>query len=395
VYSLLHHLNANLDKTIILIEHQVDELIQYATRIIIMEGGRIVANGKPKDVLASWARRLETDLGLWVPEITRLAMLAEDLGHPMRSYPVSVEEAAAAWAGLPLSKDRKLSNPGIVDKASPEDTFLKLNDVSFTYPSGNAVLHDIDLEIREGDVVGLMGENGSGKTTLSRHFIGLLRATSGKILMENRDVAEMKVRELARDVGYVFQYPEHQFVADNVYDEVAYTPRLEGKTGDELEETVRRAMAQVGIDKSLDHRHPFTLSMGEKRRLSIATVLVRLPRMLILDEPTAGLDYRNTERMMDILGELNRQGTTIMLVTHTTYLVAKFARHVSVMDLGKIVFDGTPRDLFHNLEKVDTRAIDKPEMLKVVTHYNQTHPEKMFPFMTVDEVRASLNGSRD
>jgi energy-coupling factor transport system ATP-binding protein len=203
-------------------------------------------------------------------------------------------------------------------------------------------------------------------------------------------VSQRSVKALARDVGYVFQYPEHQFVADTVADEVGYTPYLEGKRGQEMTDLVQNTLAQVGL-QGLDSRHPYTLSMGEKRRLSIATMLVRRPQMLILDEPSAGLDFRNTERMMDLLLTLREQGTTIMLVTHTTYLVARYASQVLVMDRGELVFDGVPRDLFVNLGSIRTKAIDRPELLKVIDAVRQRHGTSLFPYLTVDEMAMNLN----
>jgi len=389
IYDLLYRLNHEQGKTIILIEHQVDQLIRYATRLLLMDGGRIVANGPPRQVLSSWARRMQEEMGLWLPEVAQLALLAEDYGYPMEPFPLDAEEAAAAWAGLPLSRRETLSpTPATTPQLAPVP-LLETDHISFCYPGGFEALCDVSLSVEPGDVVGVMGENGSGKTTLALHFTGLLRPTSGRVLLAGQDIASRSVKSLAGDVGYVFQYPEHQFVTDSVVDEVGYTPRLEGKEGTELTQLVQRALAQVGLE-GLDDRHPYTLSMGEKRRLSIATMLGRRPKMLILDEPTAGLDYGNTERMMSLLLALREQGTTIMLVTHTTYLVARYASKVLVLEKGELVFDGTPGDLFVNLSNVRTRAIDRPEMLKVVDVLSERHGLTIAPFLTVDQMRLAL-----
>jgi energy-coupling factor transport system ATP-binding protein len=234
-----------------------------------------------------------------------------------------------------------------------------------------------------------MGENGSGKTTLSRHFIGLLKPSSGKIYLEGKDTTLVNIKSLAKDVGYVFQYPEHQFIADTVYDEIAYTPRLEKKSKSEIDRIVRETLNQVGLE-GIDTRHPLSLSMGEKRRLSIATMLVRNPKMLILDEPTAGLDYRNTLRLMELLMGLKAKQTAIMLVTHTTFLVARYVQTVMVLEKGEMVFNGTPRDLFTHLDEVRTQSIDYPEMIKIVNEINKNQDRKMFPFLSVDELRSVL-----
>ncbi|NPV77582.1 MAG: ABC transporter ATP-binding protein [Anaerolineae bacterium] len=394
VYNLLYELNQKQDKTIILIEHQVDELIKYATRIILMDGGKIIANGPPRQVLKDWARRLETEMGLWVPEVARLALLAEDFWCPMSIFPLDANEAAQAWLELPLSKVESLYVSSASATNPEREPFINVEHVSYFYPNGFNALRDVSLSIFPGDVVGLMGENGSGKTTLSRHLIGLLKPTLGKITMNGEDIAEKKVKSLAKDVGYVFQYPEHQFVADTVFDEIAYTPRLEGKKGDELKEIVQKTLIQVRLF-GLDDRHPLTLSMGEKRRLSIATMLVRNPKLLILDEPTAGLDFRNTQRMIDLLMNLRAQNTTIMLVTHTTQLVAGYVDHVFVMEKGELVFAGTPQELFTNLQNINTKAIEQPEMLKIVNQINLRQERKMLPFLTVEKLRAALESQKE
>ncbi|MCC6147716.1 MAG: ATP-binding cassette domain-containing protein [Anaerolineaceae bacterium] len=394
VYNLLYDLNQKQNKTVILIEHQVDELIKYATRIILMDGGKIVANGPPRQVLKDWARRLETEMGLWVPEVARLALLAEDHGYPMSTFPLDAEEAAQAWLELPVSKAESLYISPAAEANPEQESFVNIEHVSYSYPNGFKALQDVSLSIYPGNVVGLMGENGSGKTTLSRHLIGLLKPTSGKIMMNGEDIAEKKVKSIAKDVGYVFQYPEHQFVADTVFDEIAYTPRLEGKKGDELKEIVNKTLIQVGLF-GLDGRHPLTLSMGEKRRLSIATMLVRNPKLLILDEPTAGLDFRNTQRMIDLLMNLRAQNTIIMLVTHTTQLVASFVDHVFVMEKGELVFSGTPQGLFTNLSHVNTKAIEQPEMLKIVNQINLRQEQKMLPFLTVEKLQTALDNQKE
>jgi energy-coupling factor transport system ATP-binding protein len=389
IYELLYRLNREQGKTVVLIEHQVDELIQFASRLLLMDGGRFLANGPPRDVLAAWGRRMEVEMGLWLPEVARLALLADEAGHPLSSFPLSAEEAAGAWTALPAPLSAVLSRAPTPKPNHSGPSLLQGDHVTFRYPSGFEAVRDVGFNVNTGDLVGLMGENGSGKTTLSLHFVGLLRPSEGRILLSGKDVASRSVKALAADVGYAFQYPEHQFVADTVADEVGYTPYLEGKRGVELNRLVQDTLAQVGL-RGLDARHPYTLSMGEKRRLSIATMLVRRPNMLILDEPSAGLDFRNTERMMALLLALRDQGTTVMLVTHTTYLVARYASQVLVMDRGELVFDGMPSDLFTNLDRVRTRAIDRPEMLKVVDALRQRHGQAAYPYLTVDDVALSL-----
>ncbi|MCC6188754.1 MAG: ABC transporter ATP-binding protein [Anaerolineales bacterium] len=390
IYDLLYRLNREQGKTIVLIEHQVDELIQFASRLLLMGGGRLLANGAPREVLAAWGRRMEKEMGLWLPEVARLAFLAQDAGFPMAAFPLSADEVALAWPTLPAPMSAALATARPPKRGHAGPFLLQGDHVTYCYADGFEAVRDVSFNVNTGDLVGLMGENGSGKTTLSLHFVGLLRPKGGRLLLGGESIASRGVKSLAADVGYVFQYPEHQFVADTVADEVAYTPRLEGKQGEALSRLVQSTLAEVGL-QGLENRHPYTLSMGEKRRLSIATMLVRRPKLLILDEPSAGLDFRNTERIMTLLLALREQGTTIMLVTHTTYLVARYASQVLVMDHSELVFDGLPQDLFINLGRIRTKAIDRPEMLKVVEALRARQGVVLPPYLTVDELALSLN----
>lgn len=392
VYQLLARLNAEQGKTIILMEHQVDELIQYASRILLMTEGRIIANASPREVLSNWARSMQSEMGLWLPEVTRLALLSEDLGHPMAHFPLSAEDAAAEWNRLPIA-DRVLSLPTDASVAElGSEPLLSAKQVTFSYPNGATALREVNVDVISGEMSGLMGQNGSGKTTLSLHWVGILRPDKGEIIFKGKDTSDRSVKSLSGDVGYVFQYPDHQFVTDTAADEIAYTPRLQGLEAAKVDRIVQETLEKVGLT-GVEDRHPFTLSMGEKRRLSIATMLVRNPQILILDEPTAGLDFRNTQRMISLLQNLRRQGTCIVLVTHTTHLVAQYAGRVVVMDEGRTVFNGRPRELFTSLKEIRTQAIDEPEMLKVVDCLNGRYHREMPPFLTVEELRSAFEES--
>lgn len=369
IFETLYKLNQETGKTLILIEHQIDKLIRYVDKLVVMDNGRILYQGSPRDVLQAHGRELELTYGLWIPEVSRTGLLLREYGTEPIPFPITVDELADVIEKN-ISLFQRPSLSANADPSAPDaqyESVISVKDVRFGYPSKSNVLNGVSFNIKKGSIVSLMGENGSGKTTISKMLIGLLRPNSGSIQIAGIDAVRVSLNEICKKVGYVFQYPDHQFVCDTVYDEVAYGLKRFAYSEEEVAQIVSETIAVTEL-QGLEKRHPFTLSMGEKRRLSIATMLVYHPDILILDEPSAGLDYKNCHHMMQVLAKLNREGVTIIMISHTTYLVARYSQQVLVMDNGMITFDGTPEQLFRNLESVNTRAIEKPELLQSIEY---------------------------
>ncbi len=364
IFDTLYKLNQETGKTLILIEHQIDKLIRYVDKLVIMDEGRILYQGCPREILEKHGKELEKEHGLWIPEVSRAGIFLKEKGLAIEPFPITVQELAENIAQHKDIFDPK-NKKAVAKKAASDENIISVKDVHFGYPAKANVLNGVNFNIKKGSIVSLMGENGSGKTTISKIIIGLLHATSGQIQIAGMDATKVSLNEICKKVGYVFQYPDHQFVCDTVYDEVAYGLKRFNHTEEEVKKIVHDTIVITELE-GLEERHPFTLSMGEKRRLSIATMLVYNPEILILDEPSAGLDYKNCDHMMSVLKKLNDEGVTIIMISHTTYLVARYSEQVLVMDNGEIVFDGTPEDLFRNLESIRTRAIEKPELLQSI-----------------------------
>lgn len=388
IYETLYRLNQETGKTLILIEHQVDELIKYVDKLVVLNQGEIVAHGIPREVLKDKGKWMERECGLWLPEVSRVGLALLDQGIKFERFPISVQELVPQLKTFELNQ---CNENGEKSKHSDERDVIAVENVCFDYPVKPNILQNVTFKIKKGSIVALMGENGSGKTTLSLMLVGLLKPTSGTILVENLNTLNTPIKDICSKVGYVFQYPEHQFITDSVYEEVTYGLKNKKLGKKVIEEKVQEALNSVELI-GLENRHPFTLSMGEKRRLSIATMLVQKPEILILDEPSAGLDYRNCQHMMRILKKLNEDGVTIIMVTHTTYLVARYAEHVLVMDQGKLVFDGDALVLFNNLETIKTKAIEKPEILKVVEYIKESGRRNFPIFLTSDDMIKAFGG---
>ena len=222
---------------------------------------------------------------------------------------------------------------------------LELQNVTFGYDRGVSVLRDVSMRIGAGEFVAIVGRNGSGKTTVTRLMLALKKPSIGRVLLHGADMAQAAPADMARHLGYVFQYPDRQMFRDTVEREVAYGPEQLGFSPDERRQAVEEALRATGII-GLAESYPMTLSKGQKQRVAIASALAMRSDMLILDEPTSGQDARERRRLMELLSDLNRQGVTIILVTHDMELVERYARRVIVMAEGPVAFDGSVKSLF-------------------------------------------------
>ena len=249
---------------------------------------------------------------------------------------------------------------------------LETQNLSFVYSPGTpfekTAMADVSLSVEEGDFVGVIGHTGSGKSTLVQHLNGLLKPTSGKVLLEGWDIwAEpKKIRDVRFQVGMVFQYPEHQLFEDTTYKDIAFGPKNMGLSEDEIDARVRRAAAFVGLKEELLDKSPFELSGGEKRRAAIAGVMAMEPRVLILDEPTAGLDPRGRDMILEQIGAYKEENdTTVLLVSHSMEDVARTAKKVLVMNGGRIAMYAPTAEVFSRAEELEAIGLSIPAVTKV------------------------------
>lgn len=230
---------------------------------------------------------------------------------------------------------------------------IEIKNLNHIYMPGSPfetkALDDVTLTINDGEFIGLIGHTGSGKSTLVQHLNGLMKPDSGTVLVDGMDTGakETDLREVRRRVGLVFQYPEHQLFEETVRKDVAFGPRNLGCDEAEIEQRVRDACAQVGLGEDMLDKSPFDMSGGQKRRVAIAGVLAMQPRVLVLDEPTAGLDPRGRKELTELIRQLHEDaGNTIVMVSHSMDDIASLAQRIIVMNKGRVAMDGTPREVF-------------------------------------------------
>lgn len=253
------------------------------------------------------------------------------------------------------------------------EPLLDCRDVTYTYMRGTPMeteaLAGVTLQVEAGEAVGIIGPTGSGKSTLIQHFNGLLRPTSGRVLVDGRDLWAPRAdrRRARQEIGLLFQFPEYQLFEETVRRDVAYGPRNLGLSGGEVAARADEALRQVGLDPArFGERSPFSLSGGEMRRVALAGVLAMRPRALVLDEPTAGLDPRGRRELLERIERLHRQGLTIVMVTHSMDDVARVAGRIVIMHAGRIAMQGTPAEIFAREDDLLAIGLALPQAARLV-----------------------------
>ena len=274
---------------------------------------------------------------------------------------------------------------------------IRAEHLSYTYGGGTAfeqpALRDVSFEIPDGQFVGLIGHTGSGKSTLIQHLNGLIRATEGKLFVDDENIYEKgyNMRALRTKVGLVFQYPEHQLFEIDVFKDVCFGPKNMGLPQAEIEQRAKEALAMVGLSENFYKKSPFELSGGQKRRVAIAGVLAMKPKVLVLDEPTAGLDPRGRDEILDRVKALNSEwGLTVILVSHSMEDVAKYADRLLVMSGGEKRFDDTPKEVFKHYEELEELGLSAPQVSYLVQRLRRAGMPLSDEITTVAEARDAL-----
>lgn len=324
--------------TLIVIEHKLDDWVELINRCLVLDSsGSLLFDGTPEQCFGEFASFLSKE-GIWLPKVVEAALTAKNAGmYRGERLPLLKSELLA---GLDHSFDFSKKVSKTLAKKEP------LLEVKGLYARGH--LKNINLTIHKGEQVALVGSNGAGKTTLSKCLAGLIPVTQGEIQFLAVPLSKWKEKDLFQLLGYVFQNPEHQFITDSVFEEIAF--------GLEQRATAFSILEKIGLEKHAN-AHPYTLSQGQKRRLSVATMLVHEQELLILDEPTFGQDANTAHEIMEIL---EGKSGAVMMITHDMELVDQYADTVHVLDAGELIFSGTPESLWENEEIVSRARLQLP-----------------------------------
>lgn len=389
--------------TVILITHYMDEVVG-ADRVIVMDKGHVVMDGTTKEVFS----QVETlkKYRLDVPQVTLLAHELKKKGYDIPDAVLTTEELVEALSKCDMTlnieqegkaaTDEKAagnsehalepqSGASESDENSLPEPLLKVDHINYIYSPGNAyekhALKDVSLDIYEGQFVGIIGHTGSGKSTLIQHLNGLIKATDGAIYYEGENIYGEKynLRQLRNQVGLVFQYPEHQLFEIDVLTDVCFGPKNQGLSAEECKERAMEALQLVGLPEKYYERSPFDLSGGQKRRVAIAGVLAMKPKVLVLDEPTAGLDPKGRDEILDQIAHLQKEGNlTVILVSHSMEDIAKYVDRIVVMNKGSKMYDDVPKNVFAHYKELEKVGLAAPQ----VTYMMHALAEKGIPVNT-------------
>ncbi len=374
VYAALSEVVAAGDRAILLVEHNLDAAARMTDRVVVLDAtGRTVADGTVDAVLRERAAELHA-LGVWLPVSTLAALRLRRAGYAFDRLPLTPEElragleaSAAPDNPRSLSERSETKRPG--DAARP--AIVEVRGLTLTR-GRTTVLHDIDVTVHPGEFVAIVGANGAGKTSLLQAIAGVVAAPRETVRVSGVDPARAQLRARARRIGFVFQNPEHQFIAHTVFDELAHGLRLQRLSDDEVRVRTAPLLQRFGLENKAD-LHPFLLSGGQKRRLSVGTALVAAAPVLALDEPTFGQDRARADELLQLLGELNADGTTIIVVTHDMQLVTDHAVRTVVVSEGRIVADAATSAVFADEALIESAGLRLPPLRRAL-HGLDRHP---------------------
>ena len=413
VLKAVRELNQKEKVTVILITHYMEEVV-FADDVYVMDSGHVVMHATPREIFSQVDELKKYRLD--VPQVTLLAHELHKTGLPIPEGILTIQELVdelnkkelqvpVGWEKIKMKDSDSTVNSAIGatewKKAGEQPQngaeSIRMEHVYYTYSPGTAyemhALKDINLEIPQGQFVGVIGHTGSGKSTLIQHFNGLVRPTQGHIYFEGQDIwaERFPLRGLRSQVGLVFQYPEHQLFETDVLTDVCFGPKNQNLTQEECEERAKEALKHVGLDESYYAKSPFELSGGQKRRVAIAGVLAMNPKVLILDEPTAGLDPQGRDEILDQIASLHEtRGITIILVSHSMEDIAKYVDRIIVMNHGEKVYDDAPKKVFAHYKELEKIGLAAPQITYIMHALAEKGMEVDTSATTVEEARGSI-----
>jgi energy-coupling factor transport system ATP-binding protein len=270
-----------------------------------------------------------------------------------------------------------------------------IDDLSYVYMKGSpfekVALDRINCRIEAGEIVGIIGHTGSGKSTLIQHFNGILKPTSGKVIINNTDITSKNLKDMRKQVGIVFQYPEHQLFEETVYKDIAFGLVKAGIESDEIGVRIKNVIRTLGLTPDILDKSPFELSGGQKRRVAIAGVIVLEPSILILDEPTAGLDPKGRDEVFAFIKELHKLlGITVILVSHSMEDIARMVNRVIVMNKGTIMMDGTTSEVFKRCDTLEEIGLAAPQITYLMKKLKKIIPDINEDILTIEDAKKEL-----
>lgn len=394
VMETVIRLNKEEGITIILITHYMEEAVE-ADRVIVVENGKIVMDDKPKGIFKNIEKM--RSLRLDVPQVTELASELKKRGRAVSDEILTIEEMGEALLKIGIKnnggiKAENKKEPKTESKENKEENIIEVKHLTHIYGKGTvfekAALNDVSFSIKKGEFIGIIGHTGSGKSTLIQHLNALAKPTEGAVYLKGEDIFadKSKLKSIRQKVGLVFQYPEHQLFEMTVYKDVAFGPKNLELDQNETDKRVKEALAAVGMGEEYYNKSPFELSGGQKRRVAIAGILAMRPEVLVLDEPTAGLDPYGRDEILNNIRQMHKRlGLTVILVSHSMEDISRLADRILVMHNGRLVYFDKSSEVFSRSASLEEMGLSAPEISRLMNYLISRGADVRRDIYTVEE----------
>ncbi|MCU7242745.1 MAG: ATP-binding cassette domain-containing protein [Microcystis aeruginosa LL13-03] len=384
VFATIKELNRHLGVTIVMVSHAAEEMAEYADRLVLLRDGAIEAMGTPAEIY-SQVQRLQEN-ALRPPQVaTTFALIEQNIGalatrslREIESIPVTLDRGFARLNELKSFYHQITPTPPLSSVSDPLNPILRVKNLCHTYPDGTTALRDVSLDIAEGEYLLIIGQNGAGKSTLVKHFLNLLSATTGQVMIDGRSISRSErvatdsfsVSDLARSIGYVAQNPDNQIFNTTVEKEVSFAPTNLGYPPEIVTQRTKASLEAMGL---LEYRsyHPLSLPKGDRARVVIAAILAMEPRIVVFDEPTTGQDYQGAKAILEVSRQLHQMGKTVIVITHHLYLMPEYAERVIIMGQGTILLDAPIRQAYHQTALLAKTYLTPPQAVLLAQKLGQ------------------------
>lgn len=384
VLATIDRIRSLVDLTVMVIEHEVDEVFDRVDTVLLVEEQRVHGPFTPRRFISERGLQVRDEMGLWIPQAAEVGLELRRDGLEVAEVPLNGDELVDTVSKIgqfPLTPPAP-PPPIPAERGDQGAPVIEVDDVSFAY-GDREVLSGVSLASYRGELLAIVGQNGSGKSTLASLFNGISEPASGEVRVEGKATTDYEFAHLVRRVAYIFQVPEKQFIANSVYDEIAHGLRSLGLSAEEVD---RRTLEFLETVRLADRRDasPYVLSHGQKRRLSVACMVVGRPEVVVLDEPTFGQDYHQAQNLMQLLKGLAADGASVVFITHDMRLVAEYADRAAVLSDGRIIFEGGPAQLFASAEVLERARLRPPSV------HDFSHKILGEPVLTTPELTARI-----
>ena len=358
VFGLLKRFQTAYGLTVVITGHAAEEMAEYADRVALLQKGQLQTVGHPQEVYSSFD--LLKANALRPPQVAEVFQGIRERGISVSTVPVRLQEGLEAIHVLQARVPVQAPVIAPPESNSQAKIVLEAEDLCFSYPDGTNALQAVNLKVRKGEYIALLGQNGAGKSTLARHFLNLLQPTSGDVRFEGKSTVGYEVSQLTGRIGYVAQNPDHQIFTSSVEEEVSFALKNLGYSGTDVRQRTEESLAEMELLHTRD-AHPLSLPKGNRARVVIAAILAMRPEVVIFDEPTTGQDDFGAQAILNVSAKLHRQGKTIIVISHHLYLLPGYARRAVVMGKGSILLDTDIRSAFYQVGVLRETYLQPPQ----------------------------------